>query len=73
MLFCDRASLLVKSRAPRQVMQMQWFRLAMRLFEVSYARDVLPADELLRAILPASAIALLPRTRWQVRRQRKGL
>jgi hypothetical protein len=51
-LFCDRAWLPVKSRAPQQVKTMQRFRLVMPSFELSYACDVLPGTVLLQATLP---------------------
>jgi len=51
-LFCHRASLPVKPRAPQQAKKMRRFRLAMPSFEFSYACDVLPGTVLLRATLP---------------------
>ncbi len=51
-LFCDRASLQVKPRAPQQAKKMRRFRLVMPSFELSYSCDVLPGTVLLRATLP---------------------
>ena len=72
-LFCDRAWLSVKSRAPQQARRMQRFRLVMPSFELSCACDVLPGKALLRATRPAWAIVLGQRKRWQVRLQKKEL
>jgi hypothetical protein len=61
---------LVHQQAILQAQATQWFRWLMpSLFELSFARDVLPV--LLRAIRPGLAIALAQRKRWQVLLQKR--